>query len=208
MTSTRAAENVKQRFSQEDDLALELTVNELGSGEWKRVAIALGNRKARQCRERWSRYLAPSIRRDSWTPEEDIQLLMLQKQVGCRWPHIAGFFEGRSPVQLKNRWLVLDHKRRKEGLDVMQAIQRLRVGTGALAPTAQPTAVRIPFVPPPPPPPAALAAAAKAAPPGELHVTGRPQDVVAQPTNGLSLVAPYWLPSDEEFMKYCNELFI
>jgi hypothetical protein len=64
----------------------------------------MGNRSARQCRERYNNYLAPSIRTDPWTPQEDALLIQKHQELGPKWSEMASFFHCRSPVSLKNHF--------------------------------------------------------------------------------------------------------
>jgi hypothetical protein len=65
----------------------------------------LGNRTARQCRERYKNYLAPSIRIAPWTPEEDALLLQKYRELGPKWSQMTSFFGQRSAVSLKNHYV-------------------------------------------------------------------------------------------------------
>jgi hypothetical protein len=54
----------------EDELLLEL-VKQYGTDSWNAIAANLGNRTARQCRNRYVGFLAPGVNSSPWTPEED-----------------------------------------------------------------------------------------------------------------------------------------
>jgi hypothetical protein len=47
-------------------------------------------------------------------------LLDRARVCGAKWVHIAAFFPGRTDIQIKNRYLVLSRRRKKE----LQAIER------------------------------------------------------------------------------------
>jgi hypothetical protein len=104
----------KCKFSLDEDLVLRRLVFELGEDNWHGVAAAMGDRNARQCRERWFNYLSPNIRNVPWTREEDILLLEQVREQGPRWHEIARFFPMRTDINIKNRYHVLDRQRRKE----------------------------------------------------------------------------------------------
>ncbi len=110
MTSSRS--HVHHRFSRDEDNRLLELVRSFGTNQWERVG-SLMNRSARQCKDRYELFISPDIRHDPWTATEDEQLLRCQEQFGRRWPYIAQYFSGRSPMQLKNRWIKLDRARRK-----------------------------------------------------------------------------------------------
>jgi hypothetical protein len=71
---------------------------------WEGIARRLPGRTARQCRERWANYSAPSVRSDPWTEEEDRMILDKVNEVRFSWSVIARSFNGRSDNDIKNRW--------------------------------------------------------------------------------------------------------
>ena len=85
--------------------------------EWTRIAEefnkAVGpqsQRKPRQCRERWINVIDPSVRRDKWTSEEEFRILKLWKELGSKWHEISLQIEGRTEIQVKNRFNCLIKK--------------------------------------------------------------------------------------------------
>jgi hypothetical protein len=103
----------KTRFSPEEDARLSLIVATHGPSDWLRVASCMGSRNARQCRERWQNYLNPTLRNDSWTPEEDRMLQELFGRLGAKWNKIGQSFANRSDMALRNRWQVLARRTKK-----------------------------------------------------------------------------------------------
>ncbi|EAX97202.1 Myb-like DNA-binding domain containing protein [Trichomonas vaginalis G3] len=65
------------------------------------------NRNARQCKERYTKYLSPDINRNPWTPEEDELLKEKLCQLGPKWVKISKLFDRRTDAALKNRWCIL-----------------------------------------------------------------------------------------------------
>jgi hypothetical protein len=61
-------------------------------------------RTARQCRDRWTNYLAPAISFEPWRPEEDSLIVHKVNEIGTKWATIAKFTHGRTGNALKNRW--------------------------------------------------------------------------------------------------------
>ena len=59
--------------------------------------------------------LAPSVRRDKWTTEEELKILCLWKELGNKWHDISLQVEGRSEVQVKNRFNCLLKKDAQSG---------------------------------------------------------------------------------------------
>lgn len=98
-----------RKFTPAEDRLLCALVAAYGR-RWKVVAGSVPGRSARQCRERYINYLAPELRAQPWSPDEDAQLLSLVAELGPRWAQIQRFFPSRSYVSVKNRWSVLHVK--------------------------------------------------------------------------------------------------
>ena len=84
-----------------------------GEKAWKVIAAALPGRSTRQCRERWRNYLSPSVRSMPWTVNDDQKLESLITKFGTQWARIATFFEYRTDVNVKNRWVLLKRNERR-----------------------------------------------------------------------------------------------
>ena len=97
--------------------------------EWTRIAEefnkAVGpsgnHRKPRQCRERWINVIDPSVRRDKWTTDEELRILSLWKELGSKWHEISLQVEGRTEIQVKNRFNCLLKKDAQSGKATGQA---------------------------------------------------------------------------------------
>jgi hypothetical protein len=61
-------------------------------------------RDARQCRERWTNYLAPDVSMEPWTTEEDTKLRELVDEYGFLWSWLSHFFPGRKDIALKKHY--------------------------------------------------------------------------------------------------------
>ena len=52
----------------------------------------------------------PSVRRDKWTVEEEYNILKLWQELGSKWHEISLLVEGRTEIQVKNRFNCLIKK--------------------------------------------------------------------------------------------------
>jgi hypothetical protein len=103
----------KSKFTPEDDTRLIYFVNRLGLNKWFEVSICMGNKTTRQCRERWKTYLSPTISHQDWTEEEDKLLYSKYLEVGRKWSLIAKNFPNRTDTAVKNRFMVLNRRQKK-----------------------------------------------------------------------------------------------
>jgi hypothetical protein len=128
----------RQKFSVQEDELLRDLVAELGTNSWGEVAVRLGTRSARQCRERFKNYLSPNLRNGQWTEEEDKLLSEKFAEFGAKWSLIVSFFPSRSEVNLKNRWTQLTNRGavdfEQEKLKVIQQLDSVIAGTAAANP--------------------------------------------------------------------------
>jgi hypothetical protein len=72
-------------------------------------------RNAKQCREHWTCYLSPKLKKGPWTRHEDLKLFrfILKNRGSKRWSEIAKEFNGRTENALKNRFTLLIDKQRR-----------------------------------------------------------------------------------------------
>mmetsp|Transcript_1079 Transcript_1079/g.1607 ORF Transcript_1079/g.1607 Transcript_1079/m.1607 type:complete len:547 (-) Transcript_1079:1594-3234(-) len=96
---------VKGHWSKEEDVLLTRLVKESVTPElrWAEISKGIPGRTAKQCRERWSLNLDPSINKGPWTLAEDEKLLRLHKKLGNRWSELASHVEGRTENMVKGR---------------------------------------------------------------------------------------------------------
>jgi hypothetical protein len=97
----------------EDELLARL-VSHQGTRDWDLIACQISGRNARQCRDRWLSYLAPDVINGPWTAEEEQLLVRKYKQFGASWKRIATYFKGRTDINVKNRWLLMQRRTYRE----------------------------------------------------------------------------------------------
>jgi hypothetical protein len=91
------------KWSEHEDKILTATIQRHGV-DWAVVAMALPGRTGKQCRERWTNQLNPSLSRENWTATEDSVLRAQQQRFGNAWAKITAALPGRSANAIKNRW--------------------------------------------------------------------------------------------------------
>ena len=74
-------------------------------------------RNPKQCKEHWTCYLNPALRKGPWDVEEDIKLMEYVKRNNGKkkWADMAKVFKGRTENALKNRYaLILEKDRNRD----------------------------------------------------------------------------------------------
>jgi hypothetical protein len=104
MSDESQQKNRRQKFSSDEDGRLRQLVQTYGEDNWHAIANEMENRRPRQCKERWMKYLRPEIAQREWTSEDDQLLEQKVREIGSRWKTIAQYFPGRADVSLKNRY--------------------------------------------------------------------------------------------------------
>lgn len=104
--------HIRSKFTADEDNILRMLVMKFGE-DWDEIAHHLPGRNRRQCRERYIFYLSPTINHDSWSDEEDQLILKLQAEWGSKWVKISKFFPARTEINVKNRWMVLNRRNKK-----------------------------------------------------------------------------------------------
>jgi hypothetical protein len=97
-------------WTADEDSKLKYTAERLGRKSWGAIAALVPGRARRQCRDRWTNVLAPSIdgangRTGEWSEDEDIKLKnAVQTYGGKYWGTIAALVPGRSEKRCWGRW--------------------------------------------------------------------------------------------------------
>lgn len=94
----------RMKFLPEEDEKLRELVAKYGKS-WNDIAKRLQGRNVRQCRERWKHYLSSDRAKSPWSNEEDLLLFQKFMELGPKWTKIAKFFDNRTDIQIKTRWM-------------------------------------------------------------------------------------------------------
>lgn len=124
--SSLSCVRANRKFSAEEDLKLQNIVNKLGTHSWKSVASFMPGRNVRQCRERWNKFLSPTVNKAPFTSDEDHKLLSLYKELGPQWVKIGKTLGNRSDISIKARFMLLERHRKKKGEKKTQPIKKVK----------------------------------------------------------------------------------
>jgi hypothetical protein len=106
---------LRRKFSAQEDQKLRNLVDTMGTKSWEAIAKFMGDRTARQCRDRFKNYLLDHLITEPWTPEEDAIVIQQFQLIGPKWADIGKLLSGRSGNNVKNRWHKHLHRLYKAG---------------------------------------------------------------------------------------------
>eukprot|EP00828_Plagiopyla_frontata_P048856 TRINITY_DN9527_c0_g1_i1.p2 TRINITY_DN9527_c0_g1~~TRINITY_DN9527_c0_g1_i1.p2 ORF type:complete len:221 (-),score=35.67 TRINITY_DN9527_c0_g1_i1:38-700(-) len=93
-------------WSIEEDSIISSHIETFGEQLWVKCAQQLTQRTGKQVRERWREVLRPGIDKESWTVQQDKQILNMWKQIGTKWKQMSNteILWGKTENQIKNRF--------------------------------------------------------------------------------------------------------
>lgn len=118
----------KGRWTQQEDDELLRLVNLYGAQSWSRIALSLGTRSHKQCRERYHQHLKPTINLDPITREEGKLIEQLVETIGKRWAEIARRLPRRTDNAVKNWWYIA----KKRDCRIEQRLERAQARAKAV----------------------------------------------------------------------------
>jgi hypothetical protein len=116
-----ATKKTRQVFTGSEDETIRRFVEEHGETNWNEITEQLPGRSARQCRERWTSYLAPDVVKEPWSEAENKLLLDKIREVGHQWKTFEAYFPGRTNINIKNHWRRIQRHLPPEELRKMSA---------------------------------------------------------------------------------------
>lgn len=109
-------------FTPDEDYHLINLVAQYGKNAWGTIASYMEKRNARQCKDRYTSYLSPTINNGPYSQEEDDLLRQKYLEIGPKWVKISKFFSNRTDISIKCRWAILNRKDMKmKGKNIQSA---------------------------------------------------------------------------------------
>jgi hypothetical protein len=90
-------------WTQEETSRLVGFVFQYGAKNWNTIASFMPGRTGKQCRNKWMNCPTLSLKRGSWTPEEDNRLEAAVTQYGTDWIMVAQQVQTRNLIQCRKR---------------------------------------------------------------------------------------------------------
>lgn len=91
----------KSAWTADEDTQL-LTLYETHGPKWSAIARQIPGRTDDACSKRYREALDPNLKKDEWTPEEDVKLLEVYSRIGGRWGQVGQELQ-RSGLGCRNR---------------------------------------------------------------------------------------------------------
>jgi hypothetical protein len=140
----------RSKFTPHEDDLLVRAIAQHGLSDWTQIAECLPGRNPRQCRDRWLNYLSPEVSNSPWSAQQELLLIQKHQECGPSWKYIASFFPGRTDVNIKSHWLLMQRRSRKVTAQCMILAKALeptvhRMTELAPAPETRPLPLPVPL---------------------------------------------------------------
>lgn len=112
-SNPKRKQGAQSKFTENTDNRLRELVGKFGTEAWEIISRHMYNKSPKQCKDRWTNYLDPAIKRDPWEADEDQRLTALVDDIGPRWKDIATHFGTRTPSDVRFRYLKLMRNMKK-----------------------------------------------------------------------------------------------
>jgi len=103
-------------WDKEDDKHLRTLVSVHGLHNWPNIATHMNstfpgkNRTGPECKERWYAHLDPTVSKQPWTDQEELEMLIAHQKHQNKWSDVAAALKGRSNNTIKNRFYSIFRK--------------------------------------------------------------------------------------------------
>jgi hypothetical protein len=100
----------RKLWTKSEDVAIIKLVKEIGECNWGFIAERMNTdyqikgRTGKQCRERWHNHLAPDVKKEPLSEDEEHQIFLLHINKGLKWAEIAKMFGKRTDNIIKNHF--------------------------------------------------------------------------------------------------------
>ena len=102
--TTKAARMEGVVWSPCEDTRLLASISAFGACKWVEHAACVTGKNAKQCRERWTNHIDPSLDFGPWTRVENAKIKAMYEAVGSRWSLMAKNLPGRCSNHVKNHF--------------------------------------------------------------------------------------------------------
>jgi hypothetical protein len=91
--------------------------------KWPDIANLVPKRTGKQCRERYTNHLKPTLKLSEWSPIEDALACRLHDSLGSKWATIVRFLPGRTDNGIKNRFHHIRRRHEKAATRIVRNVQ-------------------------------------------------------------------------------------
>lgn len=112
----------RNKFTKGEDRKLKECVKRFGRGNWKQISTFMPRRNARQCKDRWEKYLNPDVDNSPFSVDDDIKILKFYSVFGGKWKELSKMMPGRTDTSIKSRYKLL--VRHGETLELLENMKK------------------------------------------------------------------------------------